>query len=422
MIETRPFNAVVALATLFLLAPVPVSAADGLEHTFSSKILEQERTLTVHLPPSYQEQKEFSYPVLYLLDGESNAGYAVAVSNFLAETGVTPEVITIAVHAGATRSRDYLPPNPGGPNGTSGEAHRFLDHLEKELIPFIESEYRAAPLRLISGHSMGGLLVIQALVQRPGLFEAYLGQSPYVDDSIGGPMLERLAAQAAAPAAPDTATSDAGSVKAPTSNAEASGRSHAFYYFNLGDEPQLAPNFDRLQAMLKRSPHGAENPKRAAGGFSGSSEIEPGKGHMETRLMGHYKGLEGFFADTWKFSSEILAQEGASGFSAYVSKLNSRFGYKVLLNESVFQGAAQTLFSSQNAAGARAVGDLYVDYYPRSLIAHFLLANAQAGTGAREEALNSIGSAMSLYEAEPSEGFAPLYETIKQFKSSLEAK
>ncbi len=396
MNKARLFSTAAVVIGLLLHPTGRVHATGDVEHTLKSKILDQQRTLTVHLPSSYQQQTEFLYPVLYLLDGETNAGYAVSVSRFLAETAVTPEVITVALHAGTTRSRDYLPPNPDGAAGTGGEADRYLEHLAQELIPFIEDNYRAAPLRLISGHSMGGLLVIEALVQQPGLFEGYLAQSPYLNESIGKPLLERIGAKTAG---------------SPTSVVDSS---RVFYYFNLGEEPQLAPNFDRLQGVL------AESRRSGASEASGAVEIEAGKGHMETRLVGYYKGLERFFADTWKFSPESLGQDGAAGFTAYVSRLNSTFGYKVLLNESVFQGAVQTLFSTQNPQGARTVGGLYVDYYPRSPIAHFLLANAQAGSGAREEALGSIGAAMSLYEAAPSTVLAPLYDAMNRLKSSLQ--
>lgn len=381
-------RAAVALAAILFHFASPVLAADGRKHTLHSRILGEERTLTVHLPPSYQEQVEFSYPVVYLLDGESNADYAVAVSDFLADVAAIPEVITVALHAGATRSRDYLPPNPGGPNGTRGEADRFLDHLEREVLPYVEAEYRAAPLRLVSGHSVGGLLVIHALLQRPGLFDAHLGQSPYLDETVGSPLMERLAAR----------SSSAGESSARTSE--------AFYYFNLGDEPQLAPRFGRLQPLLAQS-------------HNGITEIETNKGHMETRLVGHYKGLELFFADTWRFSPESHMKKGSDDFTAYVSHLNSTFGYKVLLGESLFQAAVQKLFSTQDVAGARAIGDLYVDYHPRSPIAHFLLANARAATGSREDALRSIDSAISLFEAAPKEELATLYQAMQQLQTSL---
>lgn len=379
---------------LHLVGAAAFGAADGLEHTVYSKILEQPRTVTVYLPASYGERPEFSFPVVYLLDGESNADYSVAVSDFLAETAVTPEVITVAVHAGTTRYRDYLPPDPDGPQ-TAGRADLYLDHLQDEVIPWIESEYRAAPLRLISGHSMGGLLVIHALFLRPGLFEGHLGQSPYVNDAVGRPYLERL--QISGPTDP---------------RPKEAGDSRAFYYFNLGEEPQLAQNFERLQSLLEELGSGRRDAR-------GATEVEAGKGHMETRLMGHYKGLERFFAEAWRFSFDGLLEQGASAFLSHVDRVNSAYGYRVLLGESLFQGAIQALFTNQNVSGAQRVSDLYVEYHPRSPVAHFLLANARASTGASNAALDAVQRAIALYDAEPAEELAPLYEAMKRLESSL---
>ncbi|HKK72544.1 MAG TPA: hypothetical protein VKA86_15140 [Candidatus Krumholzibacteria bacterium] len=44
-------------------------------------------------------------------------------------------------------------------------------------------------LRLLSGHSYGGVLVTHALTRRPGLFRAFLAQSPYLAAPIAEPLL-----------------------------------------------------------------------------------------------------------------------------------------------------------------------------------------------------------------------------------------
>lgn len=61
---------------------------------------------------------------------------------------------------------------------TSGQADRFLDFLEKELIPHIDRNYRTYPHRIIAGWSFGGLLATHALIHRPEIFDAYLAISP----------------------------------------------------------------------------------------------------------------------------------------------------------------------------------------------------------------------------------------------------
>jgi predicted alpha/beta superfamily hydrolase len=58
--------------------------------------------------------------------------------------------------------------------------------LERQLIPFVESRYRAdASYRVLGGSSYGGLFALQVLFSRPSLFAAYIVPSPAVDYEKG---------------------------------------------------------------------------------------------------------------------------------------------------------------------------------------------------------------------------------------------
>jgi hypothetical protein len=60
----------------------------------------------------------------------------------------------------------------------SGGGEKFIQFLEKELIPQIEAGYRALPYRICIGHSLGGLMASHLLVNHSGLFDAYLAIDP----------------------------------------------------------------------------------------------------------------------------------------------------------------------------------------------------------------------------------------------------
>lgn len=71
------------LSILVLALAVAVSAAHGQEperitHTLTSSASGQERAVTVRLPRSYHERDGGVYPVLYVLDGESNLEWSSA--------------------------------------------------------------------------------------------------------------------------------------------------------------------------------------------------------------------------------------------------------------------------------------------------------------------------------------------------------
>ncbi len=150
----------------------------------TSKVLDEEREVIVHLPESYERDTDRRYPVIYVLDGSSQDGHTAQSAALMARISVMPEVIVVGLPnvSGEGRQRDYTPPfmvqdmeTPGSP---PGEADRFLSFLKTELIPKIESEYRAAPFRMFAGHSRGGLLVAYSLLADPQLFDARFAHSP----------------------------------------------------------------------------------------------------------------------------------------------------------------------------------------------------------------------------------------------------
>jgi hypothetical protein len=61
---------------------------------------------------------------------------------------------------------------------TSGGGEKFTLFLEKELMPHIDSIYPTAPYRMLIGHSFGGLMVINTLINHTNLFNSYLAIDP----------------------------------------------------------------------------------------------------------------------------------------------------------------------------------------------------------------------------------------------------
>lgn len=139
-----------------------------------SRILGERRDVIVHLPEGYARDRARRYPVLYVLDGGSQAGHTADSARLLARIGLMPAVIVIGVpSSGENRARDYTPPYM-----EEGKADRFLGFLETELIPHIDRTYRTIPQRMLAGWSRGGLFVVYSLLERPDLFAARFAHSP----------------------------------------------------------------------------------------------------------------------------------------------------------------------------------------------------------------------------------------------------
>ncbi len=86
--------------------------------------------------------------------------------------------------ANIDRNRDFTPEVIEGL--PSGGADRFLDFIESELMPFVDENFRTAPHRTLIGHSLGGSLVVYALVERPDLFQAAIAISPAISNDERG--------------------------------------------------------------------------------------------------------------------------------------------------------------------------------------------------------------------------------------------
>lgn len=154
----------------------------GRTFSIESRILGEARMIDVSLPDGYGSNPEQRYPVLVVLDGEFEHEIAVAVARFYAGTAQLPPLIVVGVR-NTDRMRDLTPAPIAGfqrpPEAeTAGGADRFLAFLADELIPYVDRAYRTAPLRVIAGHSLGGLFALYSLATRPDLFTGYLVMEP----------------------------------------------------------------------------------------------------------------------------------------------------------------------------------------------------------------------------------------------------
>jgi hypothetical protein len=156
----------------------------GRSFRLESRALGETRVIDVSLPDGYAADVGQRYPVLYVLDGEFEGEIAMAMARFYAATSELPPMIVVAVR-NTDRSRDMTPPPIAGfdvpPDATSsGGAERFLAFLVDELLPYVDAGYRTAPMRVLVGHSLGGLFALYALAKRPEAFTGYVVMEPSV--------------------------------------------------------------------------------------------------------------------------------------------------------------------------------------------------------------------------------------------------
>lgn len=153
---------------------------------FHSQIIDGDFYLYISFPDDY-DKSDKKYPVLYLLDGDVTFGMAASIARYLQFGNTIPELIIVGIGYGTLKKsegnmkrRDYTISPKRGRSGTGG-APKFREFLKEELIPYMESTYRANPdERTISGYSLGSLFAIYTLFTEPGLFNNYIIGSPHL--------------------------------------------------------------------------------------------------------------------------------------------------------------------------------------------------------------------------------------------------
>ncbi len=168
-----------------------VTLANTTVKYLTSKYNGQKYQIKVHFPRNYNENKQKKYPVLYVLDAETNFGGVSYIVQRLIKDKLIPEILIVGIAYNTDyknfyklRSRDLTPIVDKNlkPNHTpipSGGASLFCDFIEFELFPYINKKFRTQENETaIYGHSFGGLFGTYTFLKRPHMFNKYLVLGP----------------------------------------------------------------------------------------------------------------------------------------------------------------------------------------------------------------------------------------------------
>ena len=161
----------------------PLTIGESVE--LRSSILNENRTINIYIPESYNPDSSRVYPVIYLLDGSMNEDFIHIVGNVqfcsFSWINIIPETIVVGI-SNIDRKKDFTYPSTAEIDQkelpTSGNAENFIAFLSKELKPFIKANYKINDKSTIIGQSLGGLLATQILFEQPDLFDKYIIVSP----------------------------------------------------------------------------------------------------------------------------------------------------------------------------------------------------------------------------------------------------
>jgi len=160
---------------------------------------------------NYFTNNDQIYPVWYWTDANRTFPIVANIASLLEIPKADyPDLVIVGIGYpirdmadwAALRTRDLTPTNDPGTDSSwtrilakssgrkyevkSGGALLFLNFIVKELIPFIESNYRVSSSdRGLGGYSYGGLFTLFALFTHPEAFDRYFAGSPSLEYDNG---------------------------------------------------------------------------------------------------------------------------------------------------------------------------------------------------------------------------------------------
>lgn len=163
-------------------------------HEFNSHLFRNRRNLRVWVPPGYDlpENSGQRYPVFYLNDGQnlfdSETSFTKVewqvdeTADRLIRTGVIPPTIFVGIdNAGGERLKEYLPYRSLNPVVLRPQGDKYSSFLTKEIMPFVNQNYRTAKgpeNTLLGGSSLGGLIALHVAMTTAAVFGSVLIESP----------------------------------------------------------------------------------------------------------------------------------------------------------------------------------------------------------------------------------------------------
>ncbi len=332
----------------------------GEKVTLKSNVLDEERSMLVYLPQSYNTSN-IAYPVIYVLDGMAHFHHASGIVQYLSSRGLMPETIVIAI-INVDRTRDFSPTkNPNFKN--SGGAAKFMSFLSDELTPFVNRNYRTQDYKTLVGHSFGGTFATYAFLNRPDVFQSYIAISPYLhyeNDVL---------------------------VKEAKSKLKSKYDKEMVFYMTVGNEPRYFVALDEFTNTVK-----AEAPKRLEFDYVQMME----ESHMTIPHRSIYNGLEFIYPD-WEVTNEEL-KEGLPALDKHYCLLSKKYGNAIETPEAMINKLGYDYINAGEFDEAIKIFKENVKRFPKSANVYDSLGEAYEKNKQLTEAKENYEMAVNIAE------------------------
>ncbi|HEX8444265.1 MAG TPA: alpha/beta hydrolase-fold protein [Allosphingosinicella sp.] len=165
--------------------PKPQPIVIGEVHVLQSRVLGQDRRITIRLPTGYADKPDRRYDVVYVIDGgpEQDFPHLAGLVQSADVNGTFEPLILVGIET--VKRREEITPAVADPapyvaelGVAPGGAARFRRFLAEEVKPWVEARYRTSGRDAVMGESLAGLFVVETLFEMPVLFDDYIAVSP----------------------------------------------------------------------------------------------------------------------------------------------------------------------------------------------------------------------------------------------------
>lgn len=329
----------------------------------SSSKLGSERELKIQLPRNYDENKEKSYPVMIVLDGDYLFEPVAGNVDYYSYWEDIPEMIVVGINQVSTRESDAFYSDVSYFPEKSGAA--FFEFIGMELMPFLDSNYRTAPFRVIIGHDFTSNFINYYLFKENPIFQGYINLSP----DLAPEMANRVATSLSNTTTPiwyylATATEDISALKQDIISFDSQ--------LKVINNKNLRYNFDNFEDATHYTLVGNAIPKAIENIFEVYRPIS----------------VQDY--------NSILLQTSVSSLDYLVEKYDNiktlfNIDKKIRVND--FMAVYNAMEKTRNWNEMKDLAKLARDHYPKTMLATYFEARYEEETGDPKKAMRSYQNA-----------------------------
>ena len=142
----------------------------------NSKEFTKGRSVKIYIPKDYDKDETVSYPLAFILGSGYLFDMYVGNAKLYANSDKAPRQIIVGIDMETTYNKDVsiIPSN----NALTETAERFQTFIKKELIAYMEINYRTSPFMTIAGEGKAANFISYFLKDANPIFNSYICITP----------------------------------------------------------------------------------------------------------------------------------------------------------------------------------------------------------------------------------------------------